>query len=132
MNTYIDISAIKMRNCSFVGFVNLHDCMFLCYIKVILCILSINLCWQSVIADKENRIEELEEALRESIRITAQREVVMAEQQMKLEHTERVVCFCCIILISYSCFSSLTYPPTSLPFFFSSLTSFQFYHQSYY
>lgn len=41
--------------------------------------------------DKENRIEELEEALRESIRITAQREVVMAEQQMKLEHTERVV-----------------------------------------
>lgn len=41
--------------------------------------------------DKESRIEELEEALRESIRITAQREVVMAEQQMKLEHTERVV-----------------------------------------
>lgn len=46
---------------------------------------------KSVIVDKESRIEELEEALRESIRITAQREVVMAEQQMKLEHTERVM-----------------------------------------
>jgi len=46
---------------------------------------------QGVISDREHRITELEEALRESIRITAQREVVMHEQQMKLEHTERVV-----------------------------------------
>jgi len=46
---------------------------------------------QGVITDREHRISELEEALRESIRITAQREVVMHEQQMKLEHTERVV-----------------------------------------
>jgi len=46
---------------------------------------------QSVIGDREHRITELEEALRESIHITAQREVVMHEQQMKLEHTERVV-----------------------------------------
>jgi len=44
-----------------------------------------------VIGDREHRITELEEALRESIHITAQREVVMHEQQMKLEHTERVV-----------------------------------------
>jgi len=48
---------------------------------------------QGVISDREHRITELEEALRESIRITAQREVVMHEQQMKLEHTERVVSF---------------------------------------
>ena len=48
---------------------------------------------QGVINDREHRITELEEALRESIRITAQREVVMHEQQMKLEHTERVVSF---------------------------------------
>jgi len=47
--------------------------------------------FQGVIQDREHRISELEEALRESIRITAQREVVMHEQQMKLEHTERVV-----------------------------------------
>jgi len=46
---------------------------------------------QGVIHDREHRISELEDALRESIRITAQREVVMHEQQMKLEHTERVV-----------------------------------------
>jgi len=46
---------------------------------------------QGVITDRDHRITELEEALRESIRITAQREVVMHEQQMKLEHTERVV-----------------------------------------
>ena len=48
---------------------------------------------QGVINDREHRISELEEALRESIRITAQREVVMHEQQMKLEHTERVVSY---------------------------------------
>jgi len=48
---------------------------------------------QGVIQDRDHRITELEEALRESIRITAQREVVMHEQQMKLEHTERVVSF---------------------------------------
>jgi hypothetical protein len=46
---------------------------------------------QSLIQDRDSRISELEDALRESIRITAQREVVMAEQQMKLEHTERMV-----------------------------------------
>lgn len=38
------------------------------------------------------RIEELEEALRESVKITAQREMVMAEQQMKIEQTEKQVC----------------------------------------
>ena len=47
--------------------------------------------YQGVIHDKEDRIFELEEALRESIKITAQREVVMHEQQMKQEHGERVV-----------------------------------------
>jgi len=53
---------------------------------------------QGVINDREHRITELEEALRESIRITAQREVVMHEQQMKLEHTERMVSFIiCIV-----------------------------------
>ena len=43
--------------------------------------------------EKDGRITELEEALRESIKITAQREVVMAEQQMKLDHTHRLVYF---------------------------------------
>ena len=37
------------------------------------------------------RIEELEEALRESVKITAQREMVMAEQQMKIEQTDKQV-----------------------------------------
>ena len=37
------------------------------------------------------RIEELEEALRESVKITAQREMVMAEQQLKIEDTEKQV-----------------------------------------
>ena len=49
---------------------------------------------QSLLHDRDSRISELEEALRESIRITAQREVVMAEMQMKLEHTERMVRNC--------------------------------------
>ncbi|ESO99129.1 hypothetical protein LOTGIDRAFT_142108, partial [Lottia gigantea] len=37
---------------------------------------------------KSNRIEELEEALRESVKITAEREMDMAEQQQELEETK--------------------------------------------
>lgn len=44
-----------------------------------------------MIKDKSNRIEELEEALRESVRITAQRELVMAEQQAQLANTDKQV-----------------------------------------
>ncbi|KAK6176082.1 hypothetical protein SNE40_014437 [Patella caerulea] len=40
---------------------------------------------------KANRIEELEEALRESVRITAEREMDMAEQQQHLEETKTKV-----------------------------------------
>ena len=39
----------------------------------------------------KDRIEELEEALRESVKITAQREVHMAQQQMRLEAAEHQV-----------------------------------------
>ena len=65
---------------------------------------------QGIINDRNSRITELEEALRESIKITAQREVVMHEQQMKLEHTERmvtslvVVNICKAYLYLYTCF----------------------------
>lgn len=39
----------------------------------------------------KSRIEELEEALRESVKITAQREMHMAQQQMRLEAAEMQV-----------------------------------------
>lgn len=73
------------------------NCDFSCFVASWLASwLSVTKAWidetvQSLIHDRDGRISELEEALRESIRITAQREVVMAEQQMKLEHTERMV-----------------------------------------
>ena len=35
--------------------------------------------------EKEGRIEELEEALRESVKITAEREMVMMEQKMQID-----------------------------------------------
>lgn len=40
---------------------------------------------------KGDRIEELEEALKESVRITAEREMVMVEQQQQLEEAEQKV-----------------------------------------
>lgn len=42
---------------------------------------------------KEDRIEELEEALRQSVRITAEREMVMAEQQEKIDQTQKQVAY---------------------------------------
>lgn len=45
-------------------------------------------------AEKENRVKELEEALRESIRITAEREIVVADQQMRLDRAEKDVRTC--------------------------------------
>lgn len=47
--------------------------------------------YQTTMKSKEERIEELEEALRESVRITAEREMVMAEQQLKLDEAEKSV-----------------------------------------
>lgn len=39
----------------------------------------------------DDRVEELEEALRESVTITAEREMVMAEQENKIQQTEAKV-----------------------------------------
>ena len=44
-----------------------------------------------MIKEKLERIEELEEALRESVKITAERELVMAQQQAQMETTEKQV-----------------------------------------
>ena len=41
--------------------------------------------------EKGDRVEELEAALRESVTITAQREMLMAQQQQKLEQGEKQV-----------------------------------------
>ncbi|XP_064816818.1 ELKS/Rab6-interacting/CAST family member 1-like, partial [Oncorhynchus masou masou] len=38
---------------------------------------------------KEERIEELEEALRESVQITAEREMVLAQEEAARTHTEK-------------------------------------------
>ena len=40
---------------------------------------------QGSMKEKEGRIEELEEALRESVKITAEREMVMMEQKMQID-----------------------------------------------
>lgn len=46
---------------------------------------------QDAVIAKGDRIEELEEALKESVRITAEREMVMVEQQQQLEEAEQKV-----------------------------------------
>ena len=47
--------------------------------------------FQDAVIAKGDRIEELEEALKDSVRITAEREMVMVEQQQQLEEAERKV-----------------------------------------
>ena len=53
--------------------------------------MQIFLCYQMDMKEKSDRVEELEAALRESVTITAQREMLMAQQQQKLEHGEKQV-----------------------------------------
>ena len=42
--------------------------------------------------EKEGRIEELEEALRESVKITAEREMLLMEQKMQIDACNNEVC----------------------------------------
>ncbi len=51
----------------------------------------VSLLCQMDMKEKTDRIEELEAALRESVTITAQREMLMAQQQQKLEQGEKQV-----------------------------------------
>ena len=46
---------------------------------------------QDSLRQKEERIEELEEALRESVQITAEREVVLAQEEHARTHAEKQV-----------------------------------------
>ncbi|CAE1176229.1 ERC1 [Acanthosepion pharaonis] len=46
---------------------------------------------KSIMRQRDDRVEELEEALRESVKITAEREMVMAEQETKIQQTEMKV-----------------------------------------
>lgn len=46
---------------------------------------------QDSLRQKEERIEELEEALRESVQITAEREVVLAQEEHARSHAEKQV-----------------------------------------
>lgn len=46
---------------------------------------------QEQVQQQKDRIEELEEALRESVRITAQREIAVAEKQSFIEAAEEKV-----------------------------------------
>lgn len=57
----------------------------------ICCLLYSNIYPQDAVIAKGDRIEELEEALKESVRITAEREMVMVEQQQQLEEAEQKV-----------------------------------------
>ena len=41
--------------------------------------------FQGSVKEKEGRIEELEEALRESVKITAEREMLLMEQKMQID-----------------------------------------------
>lgn len=46
---------------------------------------------QDSILQKDERIEELEEALRESVQITAEREMVLAQEEAARSHAEKQV-----------------------------------------
>lgn len=46
---------------------------------------------QDSLRNKEDRIEELEEALRESVQITAEREVVLAQEEQARTRAEKQV-----------------------------------------
>lgn len=48
---------------------------------------------QEQVQQQQERIEELEEALRESVRITAQREIAVAERQALVEVADEKVIF---------------------------------------
>ncbi|KAF7236857.1 ELKS/Rab6-interacting/CAST family member 1 [Varanus komodoensis] len=47
---------------------------------------------QDSLRKKDDRIEELEEALRESVQITAEREMVLAQEESARTHAEKQVC----------------------------------------
>ena len=55
------------------------------------CIISTG-CLQGTMKEKEDRIEELEEALRESVKITAEREMLLMEQKMQIDASQSTVC----------------------------------------
>ena len=46
---------------------------------------------QGSVREKEGRIEELEEALRESVKITAEREMLLMEQKMQIDALQNKV-----------------------------------------
>lgn len=48
--------------------------------------------FQDSLHKKDDRIEELEEALRESVQITAEREMVLAQEESARTHAEKQVC----------------------------------------
>lgn len=48
--------------------------------------------FQDNLRKKDDRIEELEEALRESVQITAEREMVLAQEESARSHAEKQVC----------------------------------------
>lgn len=46
---------------------------------------------QGYVKEKEGRIEELEEALRESVKITAEREMLLMEQKIQIDTSQNKV-----------------------------------------
>ena len=54
---------------------------------------------QSLLSLKEERIRDMEEALRESVKITAQREMVVHDLEVKVKRTEIQVSFLGIYLL---------------------------------
>ena len=54
---------------------------------------------QSLLSLKEERIRDMEEALRESVKITAQREMVVHDLEVKVKRTEIQVSFLRIYLL---------------------------------
>ena len=53
-----------------------------------------------VVRQKDDRIEELEEALRESVRITAEREMVLQQEETRRKQIMEKVCI--LVLINYA------------------------------
>lgn len=71
-----------------------------------------HVCVQDSIRYKEDRIEELEEALRESVQITTERELVLAHEEQARTHAEKQVLS---ISVSHLPKKKFTFPSTAQP-----------------
>ena len=94
--TKLQVYNIAISQVDVLGIISWLECLSLCQTGLQVICRDVQyaasiffLCYQMDMKEKSDRVEELEAALRESVTITAQREMLMAQQQQKLEHGEK-------------------------------------------